>query len=72
MPGKWLVIAMTELGLIGQQTAQCWKCSKIKSDWAFHLNLGLDERVAQDKILDVDMTQLTADLRSPQVLTIIS
>lgn len=72
MLDKWLVFAMKELGLIGQQTVQRWKCNKIKSDWAFHLNLGLDERVAQDKILDVDMTQLTADLRSPQVLTIIS
>lgn len=60
------------LSLVGQQTVQRWKCNKIKSDWVFHLNLGLDERMAQDKILDVDMSQLTTDLRSPQVLTIIS
>lgn len=63
---------MKELGLIGQLTVQRWKCNKIKADWAFHLDLGLDERVAQDKVLDVDMTQLTADLCSPQLLTIIS
>lgn len=60
------------LGLVGQQTVQRWKCNRIKSDWAFHLNLGLDERLAQDKVLDVDMSQLTTDLRSAQVLTIIS